>query len=284
MFKKQNKPLEKMVFLIFRLSAFINILALSLFLYFLVKNGISAISWEFLTSPPKDMMTKGGIFPCILGTFILSFGAMALALPFGIGAAIYLSEYAREGILLRLIRLGINNLAGVPSIVFGLFGLAFFATYLKFKVSILTGICTLGILVLPVIISTAEEAISSVPNTYREASFGLGATKWQTISKVVIPSALPGILTGAILSLSRAAGETAAIMYTAAVFFSPDLPRSIFDPVMALPYHIYVLATAGTEIEKTRPLQYGSALVLVLLILVMNLIAIYIRGKKQEKF
>lgn len=280
---KLNKLMEKTLFGIFRLSAYVNILALAIFFYFIVKNGISAISLEFLTSPPKDMMTKGGIFPCILGTFILSFGAMAVSLPFGIGAAIYLSEYSKDGILLRLIRLGINNLAGVPSIVFGLFGLAFFATYLKFKVSILTGICTLGILVLPVIISTAEEAISNVPDTYREASFGLGATKWQTIKKVVLPAALPGILTGSILSLSRAAGETAAIMYTAAVFFSPNLPKSIFEPVMALPYHIYVLATAGTEIEKTRPLQYGSALVLVILILVMNLIAIYIRAKKQRK-
>ncbi|WP_461834474.1 phosphate ABC transporter permease PstA [Desulfothermus sp.] len=280
---KGNKVIEKAVFSIFRLSAYVNIMALGLFFYFLVKNGVSAISWEFLTSPPKDMMTKGGIFPCILGTFILSFGSMIVALPFGIGTAIYLSEYAREGFVLRLIRIGINNLAGVPSIVFGLFGLALFATYLKFKVSILTGICTLGILVLPVIISTAEEALSSVPDTFREASYGLGATKWQTIKKVVLPAALPGILTGLILSLSRAAGETAAIMYTAAVFFAPRLPHSIFDPVMALPYHIYVLATAGTQIEKTRNLQYGSALVLVILILMMNLIAIYLRGKKQEK-
>ncbi len=279
----QSKFVEKLVFGIFRISAFINILALTLFLYFIVKNGISAISWEFLTSPPKDMMTKGGIFPCIVGTFILSFGALVVSMPFGIGTAIYLSEYANNEFLVRIIRLGVNNLAGVPSIVFGLFGLAFFATYLKFRVSILTGICTLGILILPVIISTAEEAISSVPSTFREASLALGATKWQTIKKVVLPAALPGILTGSILSLSRAAGETAAIMYTAAVFYSPHLPKSIFDPVMALPYHIYVLATAGTEIEKTRPLQYGSALVLVVLILLMNITAIYIRAKKQDK-
>ncbi len=279
----QSKFVEKLVFGIFRISAFINILALTLFLYFIVKNGISAISWEFLTSPPKDMMTKGGIFPCIVGTFILSFGALVVSMPFGIGTAIYLSEYANNEFLVRIIRLGVNNLAGVPSIVFGLFGLAFFATYLKFRVSILTGISTLGILILPVIISTAEEAISSVPSTFREASLALGATKWQTIKKVVLPAALPGILTGSILSLSRAAGETAAIMYTAAVFYSPHLPKSIFDPVMALPYHIYVLATAGTEIEKTRPLQYGSALVLVVLILLMNITAIYIRAKKQDK-
>jgi phosphate transport system permease protein len=208
---------------------------------------------------------------------------MLVALPLGVGSAIYLNEYASPGKLLRVIRLGINNLAGVPSIVFGLFGLAFFATALKFKVSLLSGIFTLGFLILPVVISATEEALKSVPQTYREASLGLGATKWQTIYRVVLPAAMPGILTGAILSLSRAAGETAAIMYTASVFFSPKMITSIFEPVMALPYHIYVLATAGTEIEKTRPLQYGTALVLIALVFAMNFIAIYYRAKMQRK-
>ncbi len=221
--------------------------------------------------------------PCIVGTFILSFGSILVSLPLGVGSAIYLSEYAPAGRIVRLIRLGINNLAGVPSIVFGLFGLAFFATYLRFKVSILSGILTLGFLNLPIIIGTAEEAIRSVPATYREASLALGATRWQTIWKVVLPAALPGILTGSILSLSRAAGETAAIMYTAAVFFSPHLPHSIFEPVMALPYHIYVLATAGTEIDKTRPIQYATALVLVAMVFAMNLMAIYFRSRTQKR-
>ncbi len=279
-----KKITQSFCFGLLRCAAFVNALALGILMYFLIINGSSVISWEFLTQPPKNMMTEGGIMPCIVGTFLLSFGAMLVALPLGIGSAIYLNEYARPGRLLRLIRLGINNLAGVPSIVFGLFGLAFFATELKFQVSLLTGMFTLGFLTLPVVISATEEALKAVPSTYREASLGLGATKWQTIYKVVLPAALPGILTGAILSLSRAAGETAAIMYSAAVFYSPKLISSIFEPVMALPYHIYVLATAGTEIEKTRPLQYGTSLVLIALIFGMNFIAIYYRAKMQKKY
>ncbi len=278
-----KKIKESIVFGVIKSAAFLNLLALGIFLFFLVKNGISAISWKFLVLPPRDMMTKGGIMPCIVGTLILSLGSIIVSLPLGVGAAIYLCEYAKQGKMLRIIRLGINNLAGVPSIVFGLFGLAFFATYLHFKVSILTGILTLGLLSLPVIIGTSEEAIRSVPDTYKEASIALGTTKWQTIYKIILPSAIPGIMTGVILSISRVAGETAAIMYTAAVFYSPHLPTSIFQPVMALPYHIYVLATAGTNIDKTRPLQYGTALVLVGLIFLMNFIAIMIRSKKQAK-
>jgi phosphate transport system permease protein len=227
-------------------------------------------------------MTKGGIWPCIVGTFLLSFGAMLVAFPWGIASAIYLHEYARPGVGLRIIRLGISNLAGVPSVVFGLFGLAFFVTWCKFGVSILSGVMTLGVLILPVIIGTAEESLRSVPATYREASLALGATKWQTIYRVVLPAAFPGMLTGSILGISRAAGETAAIMFTAAVFFTPILPSSLLDPVMALPYHIYVLATAGTQIEVTRPLQYGSALVLIALVFGMNLIAIFYRAKLQR--
>jgi phosphate transport system permease protein len=198
-------------------------------------------------------------------------------------AAIYLHEYARSGTVLRFIRLGINNLAGVPSVVFGLFGLAFFVVWWEIGVSILSGTFTLGVLILPVIIGTAEEALRAVPGAYREASLALGATKWQTIHRVVLPAALPGMLTGAILGVSRAAGETAAIMFTAAVFYTPRLPGSLFDPVMALPYHIYVLATAGTNIAATRPLQYGTALVLIALVLGMNTLAIVYRAKLQRR-
>jgi len=284
--KKQlgrRRAAQSVMWGVFRGASLVNAAALGIICVFLFYHGLPAISLEFLTQPPRDSMTAGGIMPCIVGTVILSIGSMLVAFPLGVCAAIFLNEYAKPGRTVRLIRLGIANLAGVPSVVFGLFGLAFFVTFFGMGVSILSGILTLTILILPVIIGTAEEALKSVPNTYREASLGLGATKWQTIRLVVLPAALPGMLTGAILGLSRAAGETAAIMFTAAVFYAPKLPTSPFSDVMALPYHIYVLATAGTEIEKTRPLQYGTALVLIALVLGMNLIAIFMRARLQKK-
>jgi len=271
------------VFLIFRLSVAVNGLALAVIVFFMAANGLKAINWTFLSQPPMDSMTKGGILPCIVGTLALSLGALAVAFPIGVASAVYLNEYARPGKVLRIIRLGINNLAGVPSVVFGLFGLAFFVIYLKMGVSLLAGALTLAAMSLPVIIGATEEALKAVPDTYREASLGLGATKLQTIIRVVLPAALPGILTGGILGISRAAGETAPIMFTAAVFYTPHLPKSIFDEIMALPYHIYVLATAGTEIDATRPLQYGTALVLIALVLGMNLIAIVWRARLRRK-
>jgi phosphate transport system permease protein len=280
---KRRRMIQSSIFTLFRAAALINSLALIIIVGFLVVNGWQAINWTFLTQAPYASMTKGGIFPAIMGTFLLSFGAMVIAFPWGVATAIYLHEYARPGVFMRIVRLGINNLAGVPSVVFGLFGLAFFVIWLKMGVSLLAGALTLGALILPVIIGTSEEALRGVPQTYREASLGLGATKWQTIYRVVLPAALPSMLTGSILGISRAAGETAAIMFTAAVFFTPRLPGSIFDSVMALPYHIYVLATAGTEIEKTRPLQYGTALVLIALVLGMNLIAILLRARLQRR-
>ncbi len=281
--QKRRKLSQFIMFGFFRVSAAINGIALLIIFYFLVARGWRAITWTFLTQPPMDSMTKGGILPCIIGTVCLSLGAIIAALPIGVASAIYLNEYAFQGRALRIIRLGINNLAGVPSVVFGLFGLAFFVVYLKMGVSILAGALTLGVLTLPVIIGATEEALRAVPETYREASLGLGATKWQTIYRVVLPTALPGILTGGILGLSRAAGETAPIMFTAAVFFTPSLPSSIFDEIMALPYHIYVLATAGTEIEATRHLQYGTALVLIVLVLGLNLMAIIYRARLQKR-
>ncbi len=274
---------ERCMFGVLRLAAYINVGALIVICVFLAVQGIPAISWEFLSEPPKRMMTEGGIWPCILGTFLLSMGAICISFPLGVASAIYLHEYAGRTSFARYIRLGVNNLAGVPSVVFGLFGLAFFVTFLGMGVSLLAGILTLAVLSLPVIIGTAEEALRTVPDTYREASLALGASKWQTISRVVLPAATPGMLTGAILGISRAAGETAAIMFTAAVFYTPKEPDSIFSSVMALPYHMYVLATAGTEIEKTRPLQYGTALVLILLVLGMNLFAIFIRDRMQKQ-
>lgn len=274
---------QTVMFWALRLIAAGNVLALLGVCAFLLHNGLPALSWDFLTQPPRRMMTEGGIWPCILGTAILSLGALALAFPLGVASAVYLHEYAGRNGFARFIRLGVNNLAGVPSVVFGLFGLSFFVTFCGFGVSILSGVLTLAVLTLPVIIGTAEEALRSVPDTYREASLALGAAKSQTIARVVLPCALPGMLTGAILGVARAAGETAAIMFTAAVFYTPKTPDSLFSAVMALPYHMYVLATAGTEIEKTRPLQYGTGLVLVLLVLGMNLAAVILRDRLQRR-
>ncbi len=282
-FIRRRRLIQASIFALFRLSAAINGIVLLIIVYFLVAKGWRAINWAFLTQPPREAMTEGGILPCIVGTLCLGLGAIIVALPVGVASAVYLNEYARPGRLLRAIRIGINNLAGVPSVVFGLFGLAFFVVWLKMGVSILAGSLTLGVLTLPVIIGSSEEAMRSVPDTYREASLALGATKWQTIYRVVLPAALPGILTGAILGISRAAGETAPIMFTAAVFYTPSLPASVFDEIMALPYHIYVLATAGTEIEATRPLQYGTALVLIVLVLGLNLFAIIYRARLQRR-
>jgi phosphate transport system permease protein len=279
----RRKAMQWFVFMLLRGAILVVGAALVIIIGFLVKNGLSAISWEFLTEPPKNYMTEGGVWPCIVGTLLLSLGSMAVALPLGVASAIYLHEYARPGTMMRIIRLGVNNLAGVPSVVFGLFGLGLFVTAMNLGVSLLSGWLTLGVLCLPVVIGTAEEALRSVPSTYREASLALGGTKWQTIWRVVLPSALPGILTGSILGVGRAAGETAAIMFTAAVFYTPKMPDSIFSDVMALPYHIYVLATAGTEIEKTRPIQYGTALVLIALVLGMNLAAIVLRAWLQKR-
>jgi phosphate transport system permease protein len=274
---------QKIFFGVVRLSALIISLALFGILAYIFFHGFRAITWDFLTLSPTDSMTAGGIMPAIVGTLYLTVGAIAVALPLGIVSAIYLTEYAKQGRWVRIIRIGVNCLAGVPSVVFGLFGLGFFVVFLKFGSSILAGSLTLGILILPTIIGASEEALKAVPQTFREASLALGVSKWQTISRIVLPSALPGILTGAILGVGRAAGETAPIMFTAAAFFTAALPKSIFDEVMALPYHIYVLATAGTNIEMTRPLQYGTALVLIALVLGIDLIAIVIRSSMRRK-
>lgn len=274
---------QEAFFVTVRLSALLIALALGGILLYIVINGIGAISWDFITKPPTDSMTKGGIMPAILGTVYLTFGAVVVGLPLGVVSAIYLTEYAKQGRLIRTIKIGINCLAGVPSVVFGLFGLGFFVVFLKFGSSILAGSLTLGFLIMPTIIGASEEALKSVPQTFREASLALGVSKWQTTLRVVLPTALPGILTGSILGIGRAAGETAPIMFTAAAYFTAKLPGSIFDEVMALPYHIYVLATAGTNIEETRPLQYGTVLVLVALVLSVDLVAIVIRSYMRRR-
>lgn len=263
--------------------AFLVVAVLLLILGFIIKNGLPAISLDFLTQPPKNGMTEGGILQPLVGTLCLMALTALIAIPLGIASAIYLTEYARQGKMSYLIHVAINNLAGVPSIVFGLFGLALFVKYFHFGASLISGALTLSIVILPTIIRTAEEAIKTVPASFREASYALGATKWHTIKHAVIPSALPGILTGSILGLGRAAGETAPVLFTVAAYYLPRNPNSIFDSVMLLPYHLYVMATSGLDIEGTRGIQYGSALVLLGLVLMINFIAIFIRLKVSKK-
>ena len=281
--KNRADIIEKIVFFLLRASSYAVILSLLFMLGYIIKNGFSALSWDFITEVPRDEMTKGGIFPAIAGSFYLMVGSTLISVPIGIITAIYLTEFSTNPRIVKIIRLGINNLAGVPSVVFGLFGLSLFVVFFNFGTSILAGALTLGVLNLPVVIRATEEALITVPNTYREASLSLGATKWQTIYSIVLPGASQGILTGIMLSLGRAAGETAPIMFTAAAFYTPDLPTSVFNEVMALPYHIYVLATAGTNIMATRPIQYGSAIVLITMVLLMNMTAVIIRYRFRKK-
>lgn len=242
----------------------------------IVVRGIGAVNWEFLTAMPRDGMKAGGIFPAIVGTLILTVGTALVAIPIGIGGAIYLSEYARDNWLTRAIRLAIVNLAGIPSVVYGLFGVALFVLFLQFGTSIVAGSLTLALMTLPIVISTAEEALRVVPVEFRTVSASLGGTTWQGVRRVVLPQALPGIITGVILGLLRAAGETAPILFTVAAFYLPRLPRSPLDQTMALPYHLYVISTQvpGMPID----VQYGTAFVLLALVLSMNIVATIIRS------
>lgn len=258
-------------------------LALFSIIGFIFFNGLRVLSPGFLLEFPRQAMTEGGILPAIIGTLYLSLGAILFALPLGVLGAIWLTEYARGGKWVTIVRIGINSLAGVPSVIFGLFGLALFVNLFGFGVSILSGSLTLGMLILPIIIRSTEEAIKAVPDSLREASLALGASKWQTVWRAVLPSALPGILTGIILGIGRAAGETAPILFTACAFYIRALPASIFDEVMALPYHIYALMTEGTQPAKQVPIAYGTALVLLLLVLSLNLGAIIIRYRLRRR-
>jgi phosphate transport system permease protein len=253
---------------------------LAVVIYILLK-GAPAISWEFLTGFPRDGMRQGGILPAIVGTFYLTLGTAIFSVPLGIAAAIYLAEYSRENTLTRLIRIAIINLAGIPSVVYGLFGLGLFVFFLKFGTSLLAASLTLSIMTLPVIISAAEEALRSVPQSFRTVSISLGGTRWQTIRRIVLPQALPGIITGVILGLERAAGETAPILFTGAAFFLPRLPGSVFDATMALPYHLFVISTQVPEMPIK--IQYGTALVLIIFVLGMNIIATVIRSRARAK-
>ncbi len=268
-------------FLLLFLCIAATIFFLGLIIFFIASRGLKIISWEFLTQGPRLGMTEGGVAPAIVGTLYLTLGSVIFALPLGLACAIYLSEYSPPGIIVNIIRISINNLAGVPSVVFGLFGLAFFVKYLGFRVSILSGSLTLGILILPLIISSAQEALLAVPQSIREASLSLGATKWGTIKNIVLPTALPGILTGVILSIGRVAGETAPILFTAAAFYLRGYPRSIFSEVMALPYHIYALMTEGTHPDKQTAIAYGCSFILLVMVLLISGIAIVIRQRQR---
>jgi phosphate transport system permease protein len=280
----KNKRLnEKIAFSIFTILGVLVIGILFWILGFIVYHGIGVISWEFLTTEPTEGMTAGGIYPAIIGTLTLVAGSIVVAFPLGVMSAIYTQEYAGKGYIVRFIRVMTSNLASIPSIVFGLFGMALFVNKLGFGDSILAGSLTLSLLVLPLVIRTTEEALKAIPNSYRTGSYALGATKLQTIRKVILPMAMPNIFTGLILSVGRVSGETAPILFTVAAYFLPKLPSSVFDQVMALPYHLYVLATSGANIEQTRPIAYGTALVLIAIVLIMNLLASLIRRRLNKK-
>lgn len=282
-YNKRKRTLQQAMFACFRMLSYCIVLVLFIILGFILVKGISVINWDFLTQAPTDGMTKGGIWPAIVGTFYLMVGSAVFAFPVGVVSGIYMSEYAPKGKLVAFIRTMTNNLAGIPSIVFGLFGMAFFVNYLDFGDSILAGSLTLGLLALPIVIRTTEEAFRDIPSSYREGSLALGATKTQTIWHVLLPMAMPRVITGLILSLGRVSGETAPILFTCAAYFLPKLPGSIFDQCMALPYHLYVVATSGTDIDAQMPIAYGTAFVLIVIVLFMNLIANAIRKHFEKK-
>ncbi|OGP87699.1 MAG: phosphate ABC transporter, permease protein PstA [Deltaproteobacteria bacterium RBG_16_47_11] len=274
---------ERLGFLMLYLAGILVLFFLGVILFDIFIKGVGILSWKFLSQPPRMGMTEGGIFPAIMGTFMVSIITVIFAVPLGMFAAIYLNEYAQPGKITRLIRLAIRNLSGVPSIVYGLFGVVVFVQMFRFGTSVLSAGLTLGLLTLPWTITACEEALKTVPKSYREGALALGATKWHAIRTNVLPYAIPGMMTGVILGLSRAAGETAPILFTGAAFFLPHLPKSLFDQFMALPYHLYILATQHHAIEKVRPIAYGTALVLLALILLLNLSAIWVRYRYRQK-
>jgi phosphate transport system permease protein len=272
---------QRLGFSLLTLMAIMTVVPIIAVVAYILTQGSPAISWEFLSAVPREGMRAGGILPAIIGTFYLTLGTAVFSVPLGIAAAIYLSEYAPDNRLTRLIRIAIINLSGIPSVVYGLFGLGLFVLFLQFGTSILAASLTLSIMTLPVIISTAEEALRAVPQAFRTVSISLGATQWQTIRRIVLPQAIPGIITGVILGLERAAGETAPILFTGAAFFLPRLPNSPFDATMALPYHLFVISTQVPEMPIK--IQYGTALVLLVFVLSMNLIATAIRSRARAK-
>lgn len=276
-----QKNKEKIIITTIKSGAFLTIIPIILILLYILVTGVSSLSWEFLTKMPTNGMREGGIFPAIMGTIFLTIGTIVVAVPFGVLTGVYLVEYAKDNWLKKIINLTIINLAGIPSIVYGLFGLSMFVMLLKLGTSILSGMLTLGIMSLPVIITATRESLLAIPKDLKEASLALGATKWETIWKIILPVAFPGILTGIILSISRAAGETAPILFTAVAFYLPFLPSSVFDQVMALPYHLYVISTQIPNMPKEN--MYATVFILVLITVGFNLLGAYIRNKFRRK-
>lgn len=274
---------QNVAFTTFRILSGVIVTILFIILAFIIIKGARVLNWDFITTPPTDGMKGGGIWPAIVGTFYLMMGSALFAFPLGIMSGIYMNEYASHGKIVKFIRMMTNNLAGIPSIVFGLFGMSLFVNFFGFGDSILAGSLTLGLLALPLVIRTTEEALKAIPNSFREGSLALGATKLQTIWHVILPMGMPNIITGLILALGRVSGETAPILFTCAAYFLPQLPESVFDQCMALPYHLYVLATSGTDMDKQIPIAYGTALVLVIIILFVNLLANALRNYFQNK-
>jgi phosphate transport system permease protein len=277
------KQIEEILgFTLLRACVSIVIIILAIILFDIIGKGLGVINWGFLSTMPTNGMTKGGILPAIVGTFLITVITAILAIPLGMGCAIFLNEYAKDSFMTRLIRMSIRNLSGVPSIVYGLFGVILFVQLMNMGTCVLASGFTLGLMTLPWTITASEEALKNVPNSYREGALALGATKWQTIRTNVLPYAIPGMLTGTILGLSRAAGETAPILFTGAAFYLPLLPRSLFDQFMALPYHLYIMSTQHHSISKVRPIAYGTALVLIMLVFAINLFAVVLRYKLRK--
>lgn len=268
---------EYLGYTLLRLAALAAVATLIFFIFHIVMRGAGAINWTFLTQIPRKGMTEGGIMPAIVGTLYVALLTLAIAVPLGVGSAIYLNEFSSQGALNRIIKLSIRNIAGIPSIVFGLFGLGLFVAGMGLGSSLLASALTLSLMTFPVIVTTAEEALKAVPQSFRDAALAVGATRWQAIRYQVLPAAIPGMATGAILGLGRAAGETAPIILTGAAYFLPRLPQSVTDQFMALPYHLFILSTQHSKILQVRPLAYGTALVLMLLVLLLNGTAIGIR-------
>ena len=277
------RPIELIGCWLLRLSLILVLAILAIILYYIIEGGIAVINWEFLTAMPRSGMTEGGIFPAIVGTFYVTLITIAFSVPLGISAAIYLNEYAVQGYFTRIVRMAIRNLSGVPSIVFGLFGMAVFVKIFGFGPSLIAAGLTLGLLTLPITVTSAEEALSTVPRSYRENALALGATRWQAVRTVVLPRAIPGMMTGTILGLARAAGETAPILATGAAFYLPFMPDSLKSQFMALPYHLFIMATQHHSITQVRPIAYGTALVLLAIVCFLNLGAIFIRRYFRQR-
>ena len=280
---RKKRSSQKFAFGFFTFLSYLVVAILFVILGFIIIKGGNVISWDFLTKAPEEGMTKGGIYPAIIGTFYLIVGSSIISFPIGIMSGIYMNEYAANSKLVRFIRIMTNNLSGVPSVVFGLFGMSLFVNALGWGDSIIAGSFTLALMSLPLIIRTTEEALKSIDDSFRHGSLALGATKLQTIRRVVLPMAFPNIITGLILSIGRVSGETAPILFTVAAYFLPQLPGSIFDQCMALPYHLYVISTSGTDIEVSRGMAYGTALVLIAIVLVVNLLANALRNYFAKK-